>query len=673
MVIPFNGRTNDIASIFDQQALISLFENMDRALVNNPASVMGSIRSASAQDGVWRDGAAPIAFDEFCIALDPATALFPLQRWIFEQCGLLDPWNWIRPNKTLTEIILEHGKGSGKDFVASRFIAYFAYVILHIAPTGPIWRTVQEFFGLAPDVELAIVNVAPSGEHAKTVFFGQYLSRWFKHPMFAEFMPEIGTDRISFYTEEERAKSATTKNVKSAWLRLYSKHSKAAAFDGMNVLAWVMDESDDFMDTDDSPNADSVYGKLRGSAGTRFNDRWWGLVISYPRIKGGFIQRAYARAIAAMARDGVNTSTFGHFGITADINPKFDPNSNTVREDYLRDPRLARAMYMCEPMEAEEAFFTMPSKIDEAIDTNAIPCAYVKQKEIDFEVVAQERRYYVSAEVSDIVRVPGWSYYLGGDAGKNGDAFAMAVFGVDGNSNAFEWICDHCGMDPNIRSYGDYAHQEQGARVDVDKSVRCGACGSAPSKYSGWTAGYENISGWWRRSERAESALSGPDGIRSGFNVPHVHEKLLVRVKPIHKQRTNEVDKPVFFPDMQDLAHDLIVDLGVHVAGFDPWQTATITQGLARRTGMDVREVPFAGPAQYNRGRLVKYMTEAGLVTLLPDPYGVRDREWKQLQSKNGTRLDHPQGGSKDCFDAESVAIWLAVQAQGVDMTVWWS
>jgi hypothetical protein len=672
--IDLYGTTQPAMAGPEKVDLSELFDLLDRAVEQRPAAIKQAVVSAAEQSGVWRDGKPPMRFDEFCIALDPKTALFPRQLWVFDQCGMLDPWNWIRPDKKLTEFVLEWGKGSGKDFIASRVIAYFTYVILHIAWDKPNWKTPAEFYGRAADSLLAIVNIAPNARHAQRVFFGQYLSKWFKHELFAPFKPFIGKEEVSFYTEAELARSAATKGRERPlpWLVCYSLHSQSSGFDGMNVLAWVMDEADDFLDTENRSLADELYDVLKASAGTRFNDRWLGVVISYPRIEGGFMERTYATAVKRMKELGPNTSVIADKAATWDVNTETKRDSATVLEQYEKDPAHARAMYECMPMKTEEAFFDMPDRITAAVDDSRSPIALVKEEYVEFKKNDGSTSYFISASISNIVRKPGHAYYLGGDAGKDGDAFALSVFHVDTNDGAFEWICPRCALqNPTLRSYGDYSLQGD-VRIPVDQNIRCGSCAGTPQDYAGgWTSGVVSVRDWWRRSDRAESALITPGGeVRKSFNVPHVYEDLLVRIKPVRKVRSHDVERPVYFPGVQDLCYELMVGLGIAVARFDPWQTATITQGLMSRTGGDVAEISFSQPEQYKRGRLVKYMLYADLITLLPSP--IRDKEYAQLQSKNGSKLDHPPGGSKDCYDAESVAIWTAVSSHCNDINLFW-
>ena len=69
--------------------------------------------------------------------------------------------------------------------------------------------------------------------------------------------------------------------------------------------------------------------------------------------------------------------------------------------------------------------------------------------------------------------------------------------------------------------------------------------------------------------------------------------------------------------------------------------------------------IPFSAPEQFKRARLVKRLLYSNLLTLLPNEK--RDSEWRRLQ-RHGERIDHPSGPgeSKDLFDAEAVAIYLA-------------
>ena len=145
------------------------------------------------------------------------------------------------------------------------------------------------------------------------------------------------------------------------------------------------------------------------------------------------------------------------------------------------------------------------------------------------------------------------------------------------------------------------------------------------------------------------------------LNIPHVYEDLLVEIKPFRATRATESNKPVDYISVQQFCDSLIRSLSISRSRFDPWNSASIVQGLQASTGTDVQEIGYGQAEQFKRARIVKAMTYSNLITLLPNTK--RDTEWKRLMLK-GSKIDHPTNGSKDLWDSETVAIWLAATSQ---------
>jgi hypothetical protein len=626
-------------------------------------AIAGGIQSLAVCDEVWENGVPPMPFDQFCIELD-GNALYPRQYKIIKKAGLLNAWDWIKSERTLNQLVLMWGKGSGKDYLSAKVLAYLAYVVLHVKWHGDGWDTTAKYFGLASDSQLSIVNVAPSQDHARRIFF-RYLSGFLKHKLFKQYKPEILTDTISFYTEKQmEAKKVDGMFQKPLpWLVLYSLHSRASGFDGMNIIGWVMDEADDA----DFQNPDAVYETLCASCTTRMVNRWIGCIISYPRVKEGFMMRTYETAKAMIKKMGDMSSMIADKAATWDVNPRVTRETPDIVRAYESNPQLAAAMYEGSPMEADDAFFEFPEKIDAAVDHNRKPCAIVIADTLDYETSSGAMDYHVTARVENITRTPGYEYYLGGDSGRTGDAYSLAVFHIDQQNNGYHWLCPRCGTNAAFLNTARYNLHPFNSRREVDDShlIMCGVCMESPQPISRkGTKITFNLVGWHEIQSAERTTFAGADG--AAYSIPTLYEDLIVRIKPERATRQGEVNRPVSLTSVQDITKELMSRLGIRAARFDPWQTNQLTEEIRRGQYGDADSIPFTNNEQYRRARLTKALLYAGLIVLLPND--LRDKEWKQLRLINTTKIDHPDGGSKDIWDSESVAIWTA--ATSVDSRI---
>ncbi len=199
------------------------------------------------------------------------------------------------------------------------------------------------------------------------------------------------------------------------------------------------------------------------------------------------------------------------------------------------------------------------------------------------------------------------------------------------------------------------------------------------------------VSRWWRAGvpggiNAAPSGI-GAQGDMGSISVngktivvPRVREELIVTWSPKRRTRPGEKNVAVDLVNVEDVLRELIEKLYIRKAMFDPYQMAAIAQRLNGHHNCVVDTISFSQEAQYSRGRAVKALLYSNVLELLPhaavqdgswsydfaasewghNGEAIRDREWRKLQRK-GKRLDHPPQGSKDIWDAESVAIFTAI------------
>ncbi len=180
---------------------------------------------------------------------------------------------------TKNEVILQLGKGSGKDFTSTVACAYIVYKLLCL-------KDPARYFGKPSGDAIDIINVAINAQQAKNVFFKGFKTKIEKSPWFAG----------KFY-----AKAESIEFDKS--ITVYSGHSERESHEGLNLLLAVLDEISGFATeigtgNDQGKTADNIYKAFRASVDSRFPDLGTVALLSFPRYPGDFISSRYEAVIA---------------------------------------------------------------------------------------------------------------------------------------------------------------------------------------------------------------------------------------------------------------------------------------------------------------------------------------------------------------------------------------
>jgi hypothetical protein len=180
---------------------------------------------------------------------------------------------------TKNEVILQLGKGSGKDFTSTVACAYIVYKLLCL-------KDPARYFGKPSGDAIDIINVAINAQQAKNVFFKGFKTKIEKSPWFAG----------KFY-----AKAESIEFDKS--ITVYSGHSERESHEGLNLLLAVLDEISGFATeigtgNDQGKTADNIYKAFRASVDSRFPDLGKVALLSFPRFPGDFISQRYDAVIA---------------------------------------------------------------------------------------------------------------------------------------------------------------------------------------------------------------------------------------------------------------------------------------------------------------------------------------------------------------------------------------
>lgn len=603
----------------------------------------------------WIDDVPPPNFGEFCEQLDGLELLPRQEKWFREAC-LWTAEDFMRGDRDIQELILMVGKGGGKDWIAARFISWVSLIVLSlVGDAGP-------YFGLNKTDKLYIINVAPTGQQAREIFFG-YLEANLRCKLFDKFFPkptkQIYRDGVRFYDSKW--------GIAVKRLFILSKNSNSSSLEGYNVLAWIMDEADDFKVTESGSKAVTIRKQFRSSAATRMGNRSIGIIISYPRTDDGFMMSLKDEVeadIKQAAIDGRTSSYYFDLACTWDVRPDVNIKTNRImQQDYASDPRRAAAMYECKPEAAIDAFFDAPERIL-ALSNNeriALIDAYTDVIDTEMQDGTLNQAISLLAHWGRTARQPGKAYFITADAGLSGDGYAICIVSSDQTSNAWMWVCPECQREypEALRSAG--YHQAGQDDLVKGETINCGCCDCTPYFYHHSGAPKD----WLRRNGALIQQIAY--GTKQ-FHIPMIQEEFIFCIDPIKPSGPGKSHIIVDFPGVFAFLEQAAMILRPEMIRVDPWNQAHLVQGLKRSTKMDVDVMQFSNAEQFKRARLAKAVAYAGLFSMLNAgvredgkiiKHTRRDNQWVKLVRKGG-RVDHPPGGEKDMYDTEVMGIWLA-------------
>ena len=279
---------------------------------------------------------------------------------------------------TKNEIILQLGKGSGKDFTSTVACAYIVYKLLCL-------KDPARYYGKPSGDAIDIINVAINAQQAKNVFFKGFKTKIEKSKWFAG-KYDSKVDSITF------DKSIT----------VYSGHSERESHEGLNLILAVLDEISGFASEVSSGNeqgktADNIYKAFRGSVDSRFPDLGKVALLSFPRYVGDFISKRYEDVIAekevlerthtfiinpelnaddpenqfTITWDEDHIKSYKFPGIFALKRPTWIVNPTRKVDDFkiafITDLGDAMMRFACVPTYASDAFFKQIEKVERAM------------------------------------------------------------------------------------------------------------------------------------------------------------------------------------------------------------------------------------------------------------------------------------------------------------------
>lgn len=310
---------------------------------------------------------------------------------------------------TKNEIILQLGKGSGKDFVSTVAVAFIVYKLLCL-------KDPARYYGKPSGDAIDIINVAINAQQAKNVFFKGFKTKIEQSPWFAgKYYSKM--DSIEF------DKSIT----------VYSGHSERESHEGLNLLVAILDEISGFASevgtgNDQGKTADNIYKAFRGTVDSRFPDLGKVGLLSFPRYPGDFISTKYDDCILEkeiierthkyvmnpdLAEDAPGNTleiswdedhiisykypnTFALKRPTWEVNPTRDIED--FKLPFFTDIGDAMMRFACVPTFASDAFFKQQEKVRQCM-TIRNPLDNFRRFDENFKPDA-ETKYFVHADLA---------------------------------------------------------------------------------------------------------------------------------------------------------------------------------------------------------------------------------------------------------------------------------
>jgi len=310
---------------------------------------------------------------------------------------------------TKNEVILQLGKGSGKDFTSTVACAYIVYKLLCL-------KDPARYFGKPAGDAIDIINVAINAQQAKNVFFKGFKTK---------------IEKSEWFAGKYNAKAESIEFDKA--ITVYSGHSERESHEGLNLILAVLDEISGFAQevgtgNDQGKTADNIYKAFRASVDSRFPDLGKVALLSFPRFPGDFISQKYEDSIMEketitythrfimnpdfpddlegnyldIGWDEDQIVAYKYPGVFALKRPTWVVNPTRKIDDFrlafFTDMGDAMQRFACVPTFASDAFFKQKDKLEKCM-TLRNPIDNNKRFDESF-VPNPDKVYYVHADLA---------------------------------------------------------------------------------------------------------------------------------------------------------------------------------------------------------------------------------------------------------------------------------
>ncbi len=253
-----------------------------------------------------------------------------------------DALGWTKV-RSVFEIDLAWGKGSGKDYLSRIMLSRGVYLLYCLASP-------QAYFGMPGSETISLTNIATAAPQAKHIFFDP----WVEMLSTSRFFRDIMDPKASYINFDKG-------------ILARSGHSSVESQEGQNLLMAVLDEIAGFktaaelatkkkqMDREPAQSAEGIVKLARSSIRSRFPQTGKLISISFTRFKNDMIDLLVKQAHLDMERLGAASLKYGSRAATWEVNPL--RKRSDFDADYQEDSLDAQCRYECRPVASPHRFF----------------------------------------------------------------------------------------------------------------------------------------------------------------------------------------------------------------------------------------------------------------------------------------------------------------------------
>jgi len=287
---------------------------------------------------------------------------------------------WKPDHKPYRELVIVAGMKGGKTILASVIACFEEFSLYRLKEP---WKA----YGFPRDYEIFIINVATSGDQAEDTIYAQTLARIRNSPFFM----------ARPFSEKEK-----TVSFKDSKVKIRCGHSNSASIVGKTAKLVLFDELARFKDRGGKSSAEAVYTSLTRSVEPFGQD---GRIIS---ISSPLWERDKIMELYGLSHEIPNM--LGFKLATWEMNPKITQVS--LKWEFKKNPEAARRDFGADPSKPKEAYYRMPSKIDETFNR------------VKGSIGPIDAAGHLSPNFKPN---PEFDYYLHGDPAAKNDAFGLAL------------------------------------------------------------------------------------------------------------------------------------------------------------------------------------------------------------------------------------------------------
>jgi len=292
---------------FDESDLIEMGDAVSKQNIINlglPSEILSKKRTPPLKDfteeGMWLED--PVNFITFCESeefLGRHRGIVPSPNQYQVAFGTLggnrdqdftlpkSEWEIPDPKKVFSNdrkiewVSVVAGKGGGKDLIASYIVSYCVYLLLCL-------RNPQFYLtGYDSEENIDIINVSQAGKQSKRVFFEHLKKRivgckWYIDKYKIKQHGKIFQDEMR-YSDVMEINIGDSAILFPKNIRAYAETSKFQVVEGYNTLVWIIDEASAISREGKITSSDEFFSAFRTSGMTRFGNKAFGMIISWPR------------------------------------------------------------------------------------------------------------------------------------------------------------------------------------------------------------------------------------------------------------------------------------------------------------------------------------------------------------------------------------------------------